>query len=76
MLDFLLFFENLQINFQHFQFFVENFKYFQKKDDLQKSHLDDEEIFEKNVDDFFDRGNTSSIHVCKAVFNNIECLIY
>ena len=53
-----IFLENLQINFQIFQnslfsIFFWNFQYFQKKHDLQKSHLDDEEIFEKKVKDFF-----------------------
>ena len=60
----------------HFFSFFSKFSIFSKKNDFQKSHLDDEEIFEKNVEDFFDLWNTSDIHVCKAVFNNIEYLIY
>ena len=41
-------------------------------DDLQKSHLDFEEIFEKNVKDFFDWGFTYVKYLCKAVFNHFQ----
>ena len=57
--------------FSKFHFFLKIFNIFKKKDDLQKSHLDFEEIFEKSpkkiVGEF-----TYVINVCNRVFNNVQ----